>query len=118
LDKCSACPSGRGEGRDPLGPQLVGGIGTLGSENPIFTLGSYWPYSTSVWDYIHRAMPYSQPGTLSVDDTYAVTAYLLYLNGIISEDQMLNRETLPEIRMPNRDGFLPDPRPDVGGTAD
>lgn len=113
-EKCSGCHGDKGEGRDPLGPQLVGGIGTLGSENPVLTVGSYWPYSTSVWDYIHRAMPYYRPGTLSTHDTYAVTAYILYLNGIVSKDQIMNQETLPKVKMPNRDGFIADPRPDVG----
>lgn len=113
-DKCSGCHGDHGQGnKKPLGTQLVGGFGTLKSVNPILTIGSYWPYATTVWDYIYRAMPYPQPGTLSANETYALTAYLLSLNNIIRPDEVMNRETLPKIRMPNRNGFVPDPRPDV-----
>lgn len=112
-DKCSGCHGDRGQGNRPLGTQLVGGFGTLKSDNPVLTIGSYWPYATTVWDYIYRAMPYPQPGTLSAKETYAVTAYLLSLNKIISPNEVMNRETLPKVRMPNRNGFVPDPRPDV-----
>jgi cytochrome c len=113
LDKCSACHGDHGQGSGPLAPQLVGGVGTLKTGNPILTVGSYWPYATTVWDFIRRAMPYSRPGTLTADETYAVTAYLLSLNKIIPPSSVMNRKTLPEVRMPNRDGFVPDPRPDV-----
>ena len=113
-DKCASCHGPNGEGNLPQGPQLVGGIGTLGTDNPIRTVGSFWPYATSVWDYIHRAMPLNQPGSLSADDTYAVTAFLLNRNKIIQPDEVMNNETLPKVRMPNRDGFIPDARPDVG----
>lgn len=112
-DKCSACHGDQGQGNGPLAPQLVGGVGTLESSNPIRTVGSYWPYATTVWDFIHRAMPYSRPGTLTANETYAVTAYLLSLNKIIPPNAVMNQKTLPAIRMPNRDGFVPDPRPDV-----
>jgi mono/diheme cytochrome c family protein len=112
-DQCAGCHGDNGEGHQPLGPRLVGGIGSLRSADPIQTVGSYWPYATTVWDYTYRAMPYAQPGTLSVNDTYAVTAYLLYLNGIILRDEVMDRETLPKVKMPNREGFIPDPRPDV-----
>jgi hypothetical protein len=112
-DQCAGCHGDHGEGQPPLGPRLKGGIGSLRSADPIQTIGSYWPYATTVWDYTYRAMPYAQPGTLSVNDTYAVTAYLLYLNGIILRDEVMNRETLPKVKMPNRAGFVPDPRPDV-----
>lgn len=111
--KCSGCHGDHGQGNGTLGPQLVGGFGTLKSNNPILTVGSYWPYATTVWDFIHRAMPYSRPGTLTANETYAVTAYLLSLNKIIRPNAVMNRETLPEVRMPNRNGFIPDPRPDV-----
>lgn len=116
--KCAGCHGERGEGRDPVGPQLVGGTGSLGTRDPVLTVGSYWPYSTSVWDYIHRAMPYyPNPGTLSADETYAVTAYILFLNRIITRDEVMNQQTLPKVRMPNRDGFVSDPRPDVHATG-
>ena len=114
---CAACHGARGEGTDELGPQLVGGVGSLKSKTPVLTVGSYWPYSTSVWDYIHRAMPYSKPGSLTADETYAVTAYILYLNGIVKKDEVLNERTLPTVHMPNRDGFIPDPRPDTHKTT-
>ena len=113
-DKCAACHGPNGEGNMPQGPPLVGGIGSLATDNPVRTVGSFWPYATSVWDYIHRAMPLTQPGSLSADDTYAVTAYLLNRNKIIEASEVMNRESLPKVRMPNRDGFIPDARPDVG----
>ena len=112
-DKCASCHGPNGEGNQPQGPQLVGGIGSLASDNPVRTVGSFWPYATSVWDYIHRAMPLNQPGSLSADDTYAVTAFLLNRNKIIEANEVMSRESLPKVRMPNRDGFIPDARPDI-----
>lgn len=112
--KCASCHGENGEGKPPVGAPLIGGIGTLATDKPVKTIGSYWPYATTVWDYIHRSMPYNEPGTLSADDTYAVTAFLLFKNGITPRDQALNKDTLPKVRMPNRDGFIPDSRPDVG----
>lgn len=106
-DNCSACHGDNGVGG--IKDRLVGGKGTLASDAPVKTVGSYWPYATTLFDYIHRAMPYQAPGSLSDDDTYAVTAYILSLNGILSVDGKLDRASLPEIRMPNRDGFVPDP---------
>jgi cytochrome c len=94
-------------------PALVGGQGTLATSKPLKTVGSFWPYATTIWDFIHRQMPYAQPGTLTPDQTYALTAYLLYLNGIVNKNAELNERTLPRVRMPNRNGFVPDPRPDV-----
>jgi mono/diheme cytochrome c family protein len=113
-DKCAACHGPNGEGVPPQGTQLVGGVGSLASDNPVRTVGSYWPYATSVWDYIHRAMPLNQPGSLSADETYAVTAFLLNRNKIIEASEVMDKESLPKVRMPNRDGFIPDARPDVG----
>jgi len=78
------------------------------SSKPLKTVGSYWPYATTVFDYIRRAMPYPIPGSLSTDDTYAITAYILSLNGIIPADGRLDQDNLPKIKMPNRDGFIPD----------
>ena len=106
-ENCEAChgPNGQGGIKD----RLAGGQGSLATENPIKTVGSYWPYATTLFDYIHRAMPYQAPGSLSVDDTYAVAAYILNLNGILSSDGTLDRNTLPAIKMPNREGFIPDP---------
>ncbi|HEV3063012.1 MAG TPA: cytochrome c [Vicinamibacterales bacterium] len=101
------------------GPQdvLVGGQGTLVAASavarPVKTVGSYWPYATTLWDYVRRAMPFDHPGTMVTDDVYAATAYLLFLNHIVGENDVLTDKTLPQVKMPNRDGFVPDPRPDV-----
>ena len=78
---CSNCHGDRGQGIGPY-PALVGGQGSLASPKPVLTVGSYWPYATTVWDYIHRTMPYQKPGSLSVDETYSVTAFVLFLNEI------------------------------------
>lgn len=101
---CGACHAEGGAG----GPndRLAGGHGSIGSPGPVKTLGSYWPYSTTVFDYIRKAMPFAAPGTLTDDDVYALTAYLLHLNDIVGEDAVLDRDSLPGVRMPNRDGFV------------
>jgi S-disulfanyl-L-cysteine oxidoreductase SoxD len=112
LQSCAACHGMRGEGTNEY-PALVGGQSSLKSNNPLPTVGSYWPYATTVWDYVNRAMPYQNPGTLKPNEVYALTAYLLAINGIVSPDFELNERTLPAVKMPNRDGFVPDPRPDV-----
>jgi mono/diheme cytochrome c family protein len=104
---CQACHGPNG--KDGINDRLAGGQGTLASDKPIRTVGSFWPYATTLFDYIHRAMPYQAPGSLSVDDTYAVAAYILNLNGILPEGAKLDKETLPKIKMPNRDGFIPEP---------
>lgn len=93
--------------------RLVGGRGTLASGKPVKTIGSFWPYATTLYDYIRRAMPFNAPQTLSNDEVYAVTAYLLHLNGIVDEHTVLDASSLAAVRMLNRDGFVPDPRPDV-----
>ena len=102
-----------GEGTE-YAPALVGGMGTLDSDKPVKTVGSYWPYATSVFDFIRRAMPASAPQTLTDDEYYALTAWVLWANGIIDENQVIDQDTLPQVVMPNKDGFTsPDPRPDV-----
>ena len=106
-ENCAACHGENGQGG--INDRLVGGQGTLASDNPIKTVGSFWPYATTLFDYIHRAMPYQAPGSLSVDDYYALTAYILSLNGIQPSGGKLDKETLPKVKMPNRDGFIPDP---------
>jgi S-disulfanyl-L-cysteine oxidoreductase SoxD len=106
-DYCAACHGDSGQGG--IKDRLVGGQGTLASGMPVKTVGSFWPYATTLFDYIHRAMPYPTPGSLSNDETYAVAAYILNLNGILPPDGKLDRESLPKIKMPNRDGFTPDP---------
>jgi mono/diheme cytochrome c family protein len=111
-ETCAACHGAKGEGK-PM-DRLVGGQGTLATAKPIPTVGSYWPYATTLFDYIHRAMPFSAPKSLTADQVYAVSAYLLYLNGIIGADAVMDAKTLPAVQMPNRNGFIsPDPRPDV-----
>ena len=107
--RCAACHGAKGEGSDYF-HALAGGRGTLATSQPKLTVGSYWPYATTLWDYTRRAMPYAQPGSLTTDEVYAVTAYVLHLNGIVNEDTVLDQTTLPRIRMPNRDGFIPDGR--------
>jgi cytochrome c len=110
-NRCAKCHGSDGQGRDSV--PLVGGQGTLARPKPLKTVGSYWPYATTVWDYVNRAMPFDRPGTLTHDQVYAITAYILFRNGIISETTVLDAASLPKIQMPNRKGFVPDPRPDV-----
>jgi S-disulfanyl-L-cysteine oxidoreductase SoxD len=110
--QCARCHGATGrEGPEDV---LVGGIGSLATRQPEKTVGSFWPYATTLWDYVNRAMPFDRPGVLPPDDVYSVTAYVLQLNGIVSENDLIDANTLPKIRMPNRDGFVPDARPDTG----
>ena len=102
--KCQACHGAKGAGQP--NDRLVGGHGTLASKTPVRTIGSYWPYATTVFDYVRRAMPYTQPQSLTDDEVYAVTAYLLQLNGIIGESDEMNGQTLPKVTMPNRGNFV------------
>jgi S-disulfanyl-L-cysteine oxidoreductase SoxD len=113
--RCQSCHGPTGK----EGPQdvLAGGQGTLASARPLKTVGSYWPYATTLFDYLRRAMPFDHPGTLSADELYSTTAYVLFLNGIVGEHDRLDRSTLPAIAMPNRNGFTGDPRPDAGAAA-
>ena len=101
--KCLACHGAEGAGQP--NDRLVGGQGTLREAAPIRTVGSYWPYATTVFDYIRRAMPYVTPHSLTADETYAVTAYLLALNGIIEQDAVMDATSLPTVVMPNRGNF-------------
>jgi S-disulfanyl-L-cysteine oxidoreductase SoxD len=103
--KCESCHGKEGSGG--LAAKLVGGIGSLaGPGEPVKTVGSYWPYATTVFDFIRRAMPWPQPKSLSNDEVYALSAYILKLNGIIGDNDTMNADTLPKVRMPNRDGFV------------
>jgi cytochrome c len=104
-EKCAACHGESGEGVARLGP-VVGGIGSLATDQPMKTVGSYWPYATTLFDYTRRAMPLDTPQSLTDDEVYAVTAFVLAKNGIIAEDEELNAQTLPAVQMPNRDGFV------------
>jgi mono/diheme cytochrome c family protein len=109
--RCAACHGEKGDG--PM-DKLVGGRGTLATAKPVKTVGSYWPYATTLFDYIHRAMPFNEPQTLTASEVYAVAAYVLNMNGIVPHDAVLDARTLPQVMMPDRDGFIgPDPRPDV-----
>jgi cytochrome c len=109
--RCARCHGPKGEG--DVGARLVGGQGTLASPRPLKTVGSFWPYATTLWDYINRAMPFDEPGRLTSSEVYAAVAYVLYLNAIVGDDSVMNATSLPKVRMPNRDGFVADPRPDV-----
>ncbi len=109
--QCAACHGDKGQGG--VGDRLVGGQGTLGTPNPVRTVGSYWPYAPTLFDYIRRAMPQNAPQSLSNDDVYAVSAYILNLNGLLPADATLDAKTLAAIKMPNHDHFVGDPRPDV-----
>lgn len=109
----AACHGPRGEG-SPIAPSLVGGIGTLASAKPVKTVGSYWSTPTTLYDFIHRAMPANNPQSLTPDETYALVAYILHLNGIVDESAVMDAKSLPKIVMPNHAGYTsPDPRPDV-----
>ena len=106
--KCAMCHGQTGiEG--PMN-RLVGGKGSLKKQQPIKTVGSYWPYATTLYDYIYRAMPYIAPQSLKPDEVYSLVAWILYRNGVIQKDAVMNAKTLPKVRMPNRNGFIPDTR--------
>jgi cytochrome c len=102
--KCLACHGEKGAGK-PADP-LVGGMGSLATSTPRRTVGSYWPYATTLFDYVRRAMPLQNPLSLTNDEVYAVSAYVLNLNGIVPADAVMNAQTLPQVKMPNRDGFV------------
>ena len=106
IAKCVACHGERGAGKP--NDQLVGGRGTLiGDQAPVKTVGSFWPYATTLFDYVRRAMPLNAPRSLSDDEVYAVCAYILKLNGIIAENAVIDAQSLAKVQMPNRDGFVP-----------
>jgi cytochrome c len=102
--KCVACHGEKGAGKPA--DALAGGIGSLATGKPVRTVGSYWPYATTLFDYTRRAMPITNPLSLKDDEVYAVSAYVLFLNGIVGEDAIMNAQTLPLVKMPNRDGFI------------
>lgn len=109
LEQCAACHGDFAEGLDNW-PSLSGGEGTLDREDPEKTIGSYWPHLSTVWDYVHRSMPFGNAQILTPDDTYAITAYLLYSNGLVEDDFVLSNENFTEVQMPNADGFIEDDR--------
>ena len=112
-EQCASCHGDFGEGLDRW-PELVGGEDSLDTHDPVKTTGSYWPYASTMYDYIYRAMPFGVAQSLTHDETYQVVAYLLYMNEIIEEDFVLDDKNIGKIMMPNVEGFLmPDPRPDI-----
>ena len=113
-NKCLACHGAKMEGG--IGPALVGGEGSLTTEKPLKTVGSYWPYSSTLFDYIRRAMPFQAPQSLSNEDVYSVTGYILQANGLMKEDASVDASSLIAVKMPNRNGFYVDNRPDAKNT--
>jgi cytochrome c len=111
-NRCARCHGASGEGRDSVA--LAGGAGTLTSPKPLKTVTSYWPYATTVFDYVRRAMPFDNPGTLTDDQVYSLTAFMLNLGGVVPADAVMDAKSLPKVEMPNRNGFVADPRPDTG----
>lgn len=110
--KCASCHGSFGEGAQGY-PVLAGGEGSLTEARPEKTVGSYWPYASTLWDYIHRAMPFQAPESLEDDEVYALTAYVLYLNELVEDDFELNKQSFSSIVMPNQASFYRDDRPDV-----
>lgn len=116
-NNCSACHGDHLQGISTKGlggPQLIGGRGTLASAHPVKTVESYWPYATTLFDYVKRAMPFNAPGSLTDDEVYDVVAYVLSQSKIIKPTDVMNAQSLPKVAMPNKDGFEPDPRPELG----
>jgi cytochrome c len=115
-ENCAACHGDKLQGNPAKGiggDKLIGGRGTLASKSPVKTVESYWPYTTTLFDYVKRAMPFSSPGSLTDDQVYSVVAYILSEAKIIKSTDTINAKTLPNVKMPNRDGFEPDPRPEL-----
>ncbi len=108
-EKCAACHGDFAEGVDNW-PVLAGGFDTLADKDPVKTVGSYWPHLTTVWDYVHRSMPFGQAGTLTADETYAIVAYILYSNDLVDDEFELNRDNLATFELPNGGGFVVDDR--------
>jgi cytochrome c len=113
---CAACHGDKLQGNPAKGiggDRLIGGRGTLASKTPVKTVESYWPYPTTLFDYIKRAMPFNAPGSLKDDDVYSLVAYILSEAKVIKPNETMDAKTLPKVEMPNRDGFIPDPRPEL-----
>ncbi len=111
-DQCAACHGDFAEGVDNW-PVLAGGFDTLADEDPVKTVGSYWPHLSTAWDYIHRSMPFGAAGTLTADETYAIVAYILYSNDLVDDEFELSHENFAEFEMYNGNGFVIDDRPDL-----
>jgi S-disulfanyl-L-cysteine oxidoreductase SoxD len=115
-DSCAVCHGDKLQGIPAVGiggDKLIGGRGSLATETPVKTIESYWPYATTVFDYVKRSMPFNAPGSLSDEQVYSVVAYILAEANVLPKDATLDAKTLPKVQMPNRDGFIPDPRPEV-----
>jgi cytochrome c len=115
-ETCAVCHGDKLQGNPAKGvggDKLIGGRGTLASKSPVKTVESYWPYATTLFDYVKRAMPFSSPGSLTNDQVYGVVAYILSEAKIIPPTDTMNATTLPKVEMPNRNGFEPDPRPEL-----
>lgn len=115
-DACASCHGAKLEGLPPPGPggdKLIGGRGSLASEAPVKTVESYWPYTSTLFDYIKRAMPFNAPGSLTDDQVYAVSAYILGEANIVPKTATLDADSMPKVVMPNAKGFVPDPRPEI-----
>ncbi|HVT55703.1 MAG TPA: cytochrome c [Xanthobacteraceae bacterium] len=115
-ESCVACHGDKLQGNPAKGiggDKLIGGRGSLATKVPVKTVESYWPYSTTLFDYVKRAMPFNAPGSLSDNEVYAVVAYILSEAKIIKPTDVMDAKTLPKVAMPNRDGFVPDPRPEL-----
>ena len=110
--KCASCHGDFAEGVDNW-PVLAGGFDTLGDEDPVKTVGSYWPHLSTAWDYISRSMPFGEAGTLTADETYAIVAYILYSNDLVDDDFELNHENFADFDMYNMEGFVIDDRPEL-----
>lgn len=113
---CSACHGDKMQGNPAKGiggDKLLGGRGTLASKGPVKTVESYWPYATTLFDYVKRAMPFNAPGSLTNDQVYSVVAYILSEAKIIKASEKMDAQSLPKVEMPNRNGFIPDPRPEL-----
>jgi cytochrome c len=112
IQKCAGCHGVNGDGTN-IAPRLVDPTPFQSGVTPA-TVGNYWPYATTIWDYVNRAMPFDTPGSLTHNEVYALTAYLLSANKIIGENDVIDAQSLPKVKMPNAGGFTsPDPRPDV-----
>ena len=111
-ERCGGCHGDFGEGIDRW-PILAGGLGSLVTDDPVKTVGSYWPYASTVYDYVYRAMPFGEAQSLTHDETYQVVAYILNMSDVIDDEFVLSNETIASVKMPNQNGFMmPDPRPD------
>ncbi len=116
-ERCASCHGDFAEGVDRW-PVLAGGFQTLRSDRPVKTIGSYWPYLSTVWDYVNRAMPFGDAQSLTPDEVYAITAYLLYANDLVDDEFVLSKDNFTEVRLPNEANFIEDSRPDTPMLSD